>query len=206
MAVLGGSPYSYFRYEMHKAAQQALPAYDEIAAEFAATFGRHYPAIENYRCDDAELAFVMLGCFATKAKEAVDRLRDAGVAIGLIRPRLLRPFPAQALRKALAGKQAVAVIDQNLSMGKGGVLHSELASELYGHSDAPKILASYIAGLGGRDISAEEFFEIAKELQHAVASDITPEPRLLYTGGELRAMRKLQAIAHVERAELDSNS
>jgi len=205
VAVLGGSPYSYFRYEMHKAAHQALPIYNDIAYEFKEHFGRYYPAIENYRCDDAQLAFVMLGCFATKAKEAVDRLRETGIAIGLIRPRLLRPFPAQTLREALAGKQAVAVIDQNISMGKGGVLHSELASELYGHADAPKILASYIAGLGGRDISAEEFFAIANELKEAAASGVTPPPRLLYTGGELRAMRKLQAIAHVERIELESN-
>jgi pyruvate ferredoxin oxidoreductase alpha subunit len=32
----------------------------------------------------------------------------------------------------LAGKKGVAVIDQNISMGMGGVLHSELASVLYG--------------------------------------------------------------------------
>lgn len=202
VAVLGGSPYSYFRYEMHLAAQQALSAYDEIAAEFETSFGRHYPAIENYRTEDAQFVFVMLGCFATKAKEAVDRLRDAGIAIGLIRPRLLRPFPAQALRDSLRNKQAVAVIDQNLSMGKGGILHSELASELYGHDGAPKILASYIAGLGGRDISAEEFYEIAHELQDAAVNGVTPPTRLLYTETELRAIRKLQSIANIEREEL----
>ena len=45
----------------------------------------------------------MLGSFATKAKAAVDALRDAGQAVGLVRPRLLRPFPAESLRRALAG-------------------------------------------------------------------------------------------------------
>jgi pyruvate ferredoxin oxidoreductase alpha subunit len=33
----------------------------------------------------------------------------------------------------------------------------------------------------------------------------TPPPRLLYTKNELREMRKLQAVAHVERSELDNN-
>lgn len=204
VAVLGGSPYSYFRYETHLATLEALSAYEETVAEFAKTFGRNYPAVETYRCDDAELVFVMLGCFATKAMDAVDRLRETGVAIGLVRPRLLRPYPEGQLRAALAGKQAVAVIDQNISMGKGGVLHAELASVLYGHEQAPPILASFIGGLGGRDISPEEFYHIASILQEAVKNNATPKPQLLYTEQELRGMRKLQAIAQVERQELEN--
>ena len=206
VAVLGGSPYSYFRYETHLAALQALPVYEAVSQEFASAFGRHYGALETYRSEDAEYVFVMMGCFATKAKEAVDRLREAGVAIGLVRPRLLRPFPAEHFRQALQGKKAVAVIDQNISMGKGGVLHSELASVLYGATQAPAILASFIGGLGGRDISAEEFYEIAKTLQQAAAENKIPPPRLLYNATELREVRKLQAIAHVEREELRSSS
>jgi pyruvate ferredoxin oxidoreductase alpha subunit len=201
VAVLGGSPYSYFRYEMHLAAQQALAVYDEIASDFAARFGRAHPAVEAYRADDAELLFLMTGAFATKAMDAVDRLRDAGTRIGLVRPRLMRPYPAEALRQSLSGKQAVAVIDQNISMGKGGVLHTELCEALYGQPNAP-LLASFIGGLGGRDIPAEEFYAIAGVLRAAVKVGRAPPPRLLYTETELREMRKLQAIAHVERREL----
>ena len=96
----------------------------------------------------------------------------------------------------------MAVIDQNISMGMGGILHSELASVLYGRNDAPPVLASFIGGLGGRDISTEEFFEIAQVLRQAVESGQTPSPRLLYTETELREVRKLQAIAQVERSQL----
>ena len=206
VAVLGGSPYSYFRYELHMAAEKALQVYDEVTQDFEKTFGRQYSAIETYRCEDAQLVFFMMGCFATKAKDAVDQLRESGVAIGLVRPRLLRPYPTKDLQNAFAGKQAVAVIDQNISMGKGGVLHSELTSILYGQQDAPNIVASFIAGLGGRDISAEEFYQIAEVLKQAVKKNETPEPQLLYTEQELRAMRKMQAIAHVERQELGSET
>ncbi len=202
VAVLGGSPYSYFRYETHLAAMEALDVYADIAAEFTARTGRELSEIETYRSRDADWVFVMIGSFATKAKQAVDRLRDADWAIGLVRPRLLRPFPERQLRAALAGKQAVAVIDQNLSMGKGGVLHAELASTLYGQPDAPPILASFIGGLGGRDISTEEFFEIASSLRDAAQAGQAPPPRLLYTQDELREVRKLQAVAQVERNEL----
>jgi len=204
VAVLGGTPYSYFRYETHLAAQNGLAVYDEISSEFANQFGRHYAAIEAYQCDDADIVFVMLGSFATKAKAAVDQLRKAGEKVGLLRPRLLRPFPAALFRHSLAGKSGVAVIDQNISMGMGGVLHSELAGALYGHPHAPPQLLSFIGGLGGRDISLEEFFEIADVTRNAVAMKQTPPPRLMYTEQELREMRKLQAVASVERDELNN--
>ena len=202
VAVLGGTPYSYFRYESHLAAQQALEVYDEIAADFAAKFGRERQALETYRTEDAEYLFIQLGSFATKAREAVDRLRETEMAIGLLRPRLFRPLPEEKIRQALAGKKGVAVIDQNLSAGRGGVLHSELASVLFGHADMPAILVSFIGGLGGRDISTEEFFEMAKVTQQAVKEGQAPPPRLLYTETELREVRKLQAIANAERVGL----
>lgn len=204
VAVLGGSPYSYFRYEAHLAALRTVDVYAEVAAEFEAAFGRRHDAIDAYRCDGAEIVFVMMGSFATKAKAAVDQLRDAGFAAGLVRLRLLRPFPVEDLRRLVAGKRGIAVIDQNLSMGKGGVLHAEVASALYGRPDAPPILMSYIGGLGGRDISPEELYEIAAETREAAQSGHTPPPRLLYTREELRELRKLQAIAEVERNELES--
>ncbi len=201
VAVLGGSPYSYFRYEMHLAALNGLAVYDELAEEFAREFGREHPAVEGYRADDAEVVFYMIGSFATKAKEAVDRLRETDLKVGLVRPRLLRPFPEARLREILAGKRGVAVIDQNISMGKGGVLYAELASALYGQKDAP-VLVSFIGGLGGRDISPEEFYEMAAVTRKAAEDGVAPPPRLLYTENELREVRKLQTIAHVERQRL----
>ena len=205
VAVLGGSPYSYFRYESHLAAENALMVFDEICNEYEQRFGRKYDVLESYYVDEADFVIFMVGCFATKAKAAVDSLRKAGWKIGLLRPRLLRPFPGEKICQLLAGKKGIAVIDQNLSMGKGGILHCELASVLYGNKDAPSILMSFIGGLGGRDISQEEFFEIAKHLKQAYETNEIPAPRLLYTVDELRQIRKLQAIAHVERDMLNKD-
>ena len=201
MAVLGGGPYSYFRYEAHLAVQQALSVYDEISDEFDDIFGRRYDMIDCYHMDDAEYVFVMLGSFSTKARDAVDSLRDAGWKAGLLRPRLYRPFPQQRIRQLLRGRRAVGIIDQNISMGMGGVLHSEIATALYGLGDAP-LLGSYIGGLGGRDINQREFFAMADELKQAYDSGETRPPRLLYTQHELTEMRKLQAIAQAEHAEI----
>jgi len=202
VAVIGGGAYSYFRYESHLAALEALAVYDAIADEFAQRFGRRHEAVEAHRCEDAEIVLVMMGSFASKARDAVDRLREAGRRVGLLRLRLLRPFPEARLRALLAGKRGVAVIDQNLSTGKGGVLHAEIASALYGERDAPPVLASFIGGLGGRDIPPEEFYEIEAVTRAAVGSGTTPRPRLLYTENELREVRKLQVIARAEREGL----
>lgn len=211
VAVLGGGPYSYFRYEQHLAAEAARPAYDRAAGDFAAAFGRRHDAVEAYRMEDADVAFLMVGSFSTKAKAAVDELRTAGHLVGLVRPRLLRPFPDDDLRALLSGLKGVAVIDQNLSMGKGGILHTEVASALYGLSDAPPLL-SFIGGLGGRDINADEFAEMARLAGQAGETGETPPPRLLYTEAELRHMRKLQSVAameltdHTEQSEQSEKS
>ena len=202
VAVLGGGPYSYFRYETHLAALKAVDVYAQVTDEFASLFGRRYAPLEAYRCADAEYLFLMMGSFATKAKSAVDRLRSSGWRIGLLRPCLLRPFPLALIRRHLAGRRAVAVIDQNLCIGAGGVLHTEVSSALYGQPGAPPVLASFIGGLGGRDIAPEEFFEMAAVIREAAETGEPPAPRLLYTDTELREMRKLQAVARVERRKL----
>jgi pyruvate ferredoxin oxidoreductase alpha subunit len=202
VAVLGGGPYSYFRYETHLAVRNGLQVYAEAGAEWGERFGRVYVALDLYRSEDAEICFVMIGSFATKAMAAVDALRAAGHRVGLVRPRLLRPFPDEALRRALAGKRAVAVVDQNLSFGFGGILHGELCSALYGLTDAP-LLLSFIGGLGGRDIAQAELFEMARLAVAAAQRGEAPPPRLLYRQEELREVRKLQTLAHAERNRLE---
>ena len=114
----------------------------------------------------------------------------------------MRPFPEKGFYKHLKGRKGVAVIDQNISMGKGGVLYAELTSALYGKPDAPPILASFTGGLGGRDIPAQEFYEIARILHEASEKGVSPPPRLLYTENEMRQVKTLQAVAHVERSKL----
>ena len=194
VAVLGGGPYSYFRYQAHLASQQSLEVFATACQDFSARFGRPYDLLDCYRSEDAELVFVMVGAFSTKAKHAVDRLRDAGKAVGLVRPRMVRPWPQAALAAALRGKRAAMVVDQNLSLGKGGILYSELCSTLYHEPERP-LLLSYVGGLGGRDISAEELFAMVDQAEQSLERGCPPPPRLLYTEEELREMRKLQAVA-----------
>ncbi len=113
VAVLGGASYSYFRYQMHLASSNALQVHGEVAAAFEELFGRRHDLVEKYRLDDAEDVLIMSNAFSSKGMAAVDAARREGRRVGLLRLRVIRPWPADAIRDALRGRRAVAVVDQN---------------------------------------------------------------------------------------------
>jgi pyruvate ferredoxin oxidoreductase alpha subunit len=195
-AVFGGSTYSYFRHQIHLASINALQVHEEAAVEFERLFGRRYGVVEGYRLEDAEDVLVMTNAFASKGKAAVDAAREEGRRVGLLRIRLIRPWPADAIRHALCGRRAVAVLDQNLSPGQGGILFQEIAACLYRETQRPRALCSFIGGLGGKNISEGEFRAIFEQTAEAGIQGKGTGPVLLYTQAEHREMEQLQFLAH----------
>jgi len=195
-AVFGGVTYSYFRHQMHLAAGNALRVHEEAAVDFERLFGRRYELVERYRLDDAEDVLVMTNSFASKGKAAVDAARAEGRRVGLLRLRMIRPWPTDAVRQALQGRRAVAVLDQNLSIGQGGILFQEIAASLYHDAARPRALCSFIGGLGGKNISEGEFRVIFEQTAEAGARGHGIGPVLLYTESEHREMEQLQYLAH----------
>jgi len=194
VVVLGGSVYSYFKYQMHLASQKALEVYKEVCVEFEKVFGRNYDTIEGFMLDDAEYVLVMTNSFSTIGKAAVKRAREKGIKVGLLRLKLLRPFPEDDIKSVLKGRKAVAVIDQNISIGKGGILHSEIASCLYNLKHRP-LLLSFIGGLGGKNISPGEFEFIFNKMITEVDTEEVERCQLLYTEEEWNEMVGLKRIA-----------
>jgi len=194
VAVLGGSAYAFFKYEMQRAAEMAETVHEAIATEFCGHFGRCYGAVEGYRLDDAELVIVMSNSFSTIGKAEVRRLREQGHKVGLLRLRIVRPFPHQELVWLLGDRRAVAVIDQNLSVGKGGILFAEIASAFQGHAAPP--LLSFVSGLGGRRFRAGEFDQIIAALDVAAHEGGSSVPRLLYSAAEYRQVCEMLRVAH----------
>ena len=190
-AIFGGSHYTYFKIQQHLAECQAATVFREAAREFASGFGRRYEMVEPYRLEDAEYVFVMTNSFVTKGKAAVNRLREQGIKAGLLKLILVRPFPAEAVAEALAGKEKVAVIDQNISLGSGGILYPEIASALYHRPDRPPRLLSVIGGLGGKDILDGDFVAIKEHLDR----EDFRGPLMLYNTQDLNQFRALQKIA-----------
>jgi pyruvate ferredoxin oxidoreductase alpha subunit len=195
-AVLGGATYSYFRHQMHLAQVNALRVHEEAAEEFERLFGRRYGLVEEYRLEDAEDVLVMSNAFASKGKAAVDAARAEGRRVGLLRLRVIRPWPVEAIVHALQGRRAVAVLDQNLAPGLGGILFQEIAASLYDEALRPRALCSFIGGLGGKNLSEGEFRVIFDRIAGAGVRGKGIGPVLLYTEAEHREMEQLQFLAH----------
>mgnify|MGYP003454591778 CR=1 FL=1 len=68
VAVIGGTPYAYFRHQMHLASTNALEVHREVAASFEQLFGRRYDLVERYRLDDAEDVLVMTNSCSSTGK------------------------------------------------------------------------------------------------------------------------------------------
>lgn len=143
----------------------------EVDREWARLTGRSWGIVERYRCDGARTLLVTMGSMCGTARDAVDAMRDAGVAVGLVKVRLFRPLPVAALRAALAGVAEAIVLDRNYSPGCGGVLHQELRSALYGMPDAPTI-RGLLAGVGGVNVPPERICEFVR---NAASCDAGPE-------------------------------
>jgi pyruvate/2-oxoacid:ferredoxin oxidoreductase alpha subunit len=165
--------YTAFRRKIQIAHERALEAWADVGRQWGELTGRGYDVIDEYRLDDADLVLVASSTTAMTAQVAIDRLRERGIAAGLLRLRVFRPFPANALRRALARKQAVVVLDRSCSFGHHGIFYQETKSALYElpAADRPPI-RGIIAGLGGRDITPEDIEEML--LQGSEGE--TPEP------------------------------
>jgi len=165
------SPDMFYRHRQDiEAAMRRVPALAADAdREWAEHTGRSHGVIERYRCDGASTVVVGMGSLCGTAREAVDAMRDAGLAVGLLKVRLFRPLPVQALRVALAGTADVVVLDRNHSPGHGGVLHQELRSALYGLPDAPRI-HGLLAGVGGVNVSPDALCAFVRQALAGPAS------------------------------------
>ncbi|MBL7063546.1 MAG: pyruvate ferredoxin oxidoreductase [Anaerolineae bacterium] len=137
----------------------------EVAGEFNKKFNRNYGLFEPYKLDDAEVAVIAANSTAGTVKVVVDKLRDEGLKVGLLKMRLFRPFPAKELTDALRHLKAVAVMDRSISFGamnNAGPLFLELVAALALHGvQAP--VADYVYGLGGRDILPSEIERVYRD-------------------------------------------
>jgi pyruvate/2-oxoacid:ferredoxin oxidoreductase alpha subunit len=151
------------RQEMEAAMATVAGLADEADRDWARATGRAWGgALESYRCDGARTVIVTMGSMCGTVREAVDALRDAGEAVGLLKVRLFRPLPVERLRAQLAGVPEVIVLDRNHSPGAGGVLHQELRAALYGIDRAPR-LHGYLAGVGGVNVPPERIAAFVRQ-------------------------------------------
>jgi pyruvate ferredoxin oxidoreductase alpha subunit len=165
--------FDYFfehKYQQAEAMDEARKILKEVDGEFYKLTGRKYDFIEKYKTSDADFVIVALSSTCGTAKMVVDKLRKEGKKAGLLKIRVMRPFPDKEIARALEGKKAVAVLDRSISFGAYSPVFTEVRSALYGLSKRPK-MQNYIYGLGGRNIGLKDIEKVFVELMKGQVSD-----------------------------------
>jgi len=154
--------YMEMRYSIQQAMDMVLNRFGEMEEQFVDVFGRCYGAVEPVQCEDAEIILVTSGTITSTCRQLLQELRAKGERAGLLKVKLFRPFPTEAIRQSLGKAQKVAVVDRNCSFGAGGIFAQEIRAALCNLSDGPQVY-SYVAGLGGRDVTTDLLDEIYRQ-------------------------------------------
>ena len=157
--------------------QNALRVIEEAHKDWGDRIGRyHSPLVEEYRLEDADYALVTIGSMTGAAKDAVDAARDRGEAVGIIKIKTFRPFPVEAINRALSKVKAIGVVDRSVNFGWNcGPLYQEtLAAAQQLQRFIPS--ASFIGGLAGSDITVEHFTQGIEDTKQLLQGRTYNEP------------------------------
>ena len=134
-----------------------------------AKLGTDYKLFNYYGAPDADRVIVAMGSICDVAEEVIDYLNAHGEKVGLVKVRLLRPFPPQKLVEAIpATAKKIAVLDRTKEPGsQGEPLYQDVVTALAnaGKSDVTVIGGRY--GLGSKDTPPASVFAVYSELAKA---------------------------------------
>ena len=150
-AMVGPEAFSEVKILAHAKQLEALELIPRIAGAFEEAFGR--PAgglVRGYRIEDATTIVVALGSVLGTIQEVVDELRDRGEQVGALEIACFRPWPAEAVRDALAGAERIVVLERAFAVGAGGIVGQNVRLALSG---LPSPVYDVVAGLGGRPVT-----------------------------------------------------
>ncbi len=171
------------RHRHQQAMAEALATLAAVDEDWGRRFGRRYGAVESYQAEGADLVLVVSGTVASAAREVVDELRARGEQVGLVKVRLFRPFPAAALRTALAGTPQVVVLDRDFSPGHGGILAGETRAALYDADGAHRpSVQGCLVGPGGRDAGRAAVLECIERARTAAKRPAAGEREDIWVG------------------------
>lgn len=152
--------YMEARHDMEVAMEGAKDIIRRVNKEFEEVFGRKYDLVEKYKTEDAEIILIAMGSICGTIKTVIDRLREKGEKVGLLKLISYRPFPQEDIYEAVKRARRIAVLDKNISFGIGGVLFNEIKAKM--DVDA----SGFILGLGGREVSPDDIIGIVEKTRN----------------------------------------
>jgi pyruvate ferredoxin oxidoreductase alpha subunit len=172
-ALVGPESFSEVRFLAHHKQLRALDRIPSLAVEFAIHFGREAGGIlRSYKADDAHTIVFAMGSVNGTIKDAIDELRAQGHSIGVVTLTTFRPFPYDAVKKALAGASKIMVVEKSLTAGMGGPLTADVRLALQTTGDGQKVYSA-IAGLGGRPITKDALVSLFKRMESGELPETT---------------------------------
>jgi len=159
-AVALQNSYFEFRIDQEEAMKSVEEEYEKIVAEYEKISGRKYSIFEEYRLEAAEKIMVLTGSATGTAKVVVDKLREAGEKVGILKIELFRPFPHKKIAESLKNAKEIIVLDRAQSIGTYPPFYSEITKSLYEAKSYNLKAKSYIYGLGGRDIFQKQIEDV----------------------------------------------
>lgn len=158
--------YTETRYALNETLLKSLEFISKVSGEFKTVFGRDYKdcLIEEYHTKDAEKVIVAMGSVCGTIKDVVDEMRKKGKKVGLLKIISFRPFPYAKVYDALKNADKIAVLEKAVSLGAYSPLAAEIRALFSGKKKQPKVISSFVAGLGGRDITVDSIAEVFKKL------------------------------------------
>ncbi|MBT5022149.1 pyruvate ferredoxin oxidoreductase [Candidatus Woesearchaeota archaeon] len=157
--------FMHFKKAQQDAMDNALKIIKKSNSEFKTRFKRSYGngLIETYNLKGAKFAIVCAGSICGTTRVAVDELRKQGIKVGLIKIKCFRPFPKEDIIAACKKLTGVAVIDRAVSFGFEGPMFTDLKAAIFNEKKKP-LIHSFIAGLGGRDVTKNDMLTIFKKI------------------------------------------
>ena len=151
------------RVDLDQAMKRVPAVLEEHRGHFKEVFGREVGgAVSAHHTEDAETILIASGTVATTAHGVVEALREKGEKVGLIKIKMFRPFPAEAIRTLSAHAKRIGVLDRNYAAGIGGIFCHDVKASLQGHSDC--LVQGYLTGVGGGDVVPAMVREVMSDL------------------------------------------
>jgi len=170
--VVNPEQYMGYRQRSFEDMEKTRSVIQEANEEYQRIIGRGYGVVETVNTDDAEIVLVTSGAMTSTARVAIQSLRGRGLKAGLLKMKALRPFPTREVQEILKNTPKVAVIDRNISLGKGGIWCQELKAALYPLDRRPEV-TGYIAGICGADVSPDMIEDmVMKALEREQPDDL----------------------------------
>lgn len=152
------------RIEIDEAMARVPAVFDECRAAFEGVFGRDPGGmLETYATEDADTVLLASASMALTAQRVVEARRAAGEKVGLVKIRMYRPFPEEALRAACASATRLGVLDRDYAAGMGGIWWQDARAAFQGHRD-DLMVQNYLLGVGGGDVTPESIERVLDDL------------------------------------------